>query len=142
VRDPHKLSQTQVLELRRRAGRWLKQRREGRGLSQRALAGLVGLEYYTFISQLEAGRGRISPENYLAWAKALGVEPKIFVRTLFRYYDPVTHGILFGKAARQSHRRRVRSATQRASLAVVALTSDTNVANSAGNRPEHDRPKG
>lgn len=93
--NPQKLSSTGVLQLRREAGRWLKELREAQGLSQRRLADLVGAEYYTFISQLEAGRGRIPPNRYLSWALALGVEPRSFVRTLLRYYDPVTHAILF-----------------------------------------------
>ena len=85
-----------VRELRRTAGRWLKELREKRGLSQRQLASLVGADYYTFISQLETGRGRIPPDRYRQWAQALGVEPSEFVRTLMQYYDPVTHSILFG----------------------------------------------
>jgi transcriptional regulator with XRE-family HTH domain len=93
--NPQKLSQSGVVELRQQAGRWLKELREARGLSQRGLADKVGAEYYTFISQLESGRGRIPPDRYQAWAKALGVEPKFFVRTLLRYYDPVTYSIIF-----------------------------------------------
>jgi transcriptional regulator with XRE-family HTH domain len=94
--NPQKLSSNDVLELRREAGRWLKDLRERRGLSQRAIAERVGAEYYTFISQIEAGRGRIPPDRYAAWAGALNVEPKFLVRTLLRYYDPVTYKILFG----------------------------------------------
>jgi transcriptional regulator with XRE-family HTH domain len=94
--NPQKLSESGVLELRQRAGRWLKDLREARGLSQRALANRVGAEYYTFISQIEAGRGRIPPDRYVAWAAALDVEPKTFVQTLLRYYDPVTYAIVFG----------------------------------------------
>ena len=93
--NPQKLSQSGVLELRQQAGRWLKELREARGLSQRGLAARVGAEYYTFISQLESGRGRIPPDRYRAWADALGVEPKTFVQTLLRYYDPVTYAIVF-----------------------------------------------
>lgn len=88
-----------VQELRRSAGLWLKELRERRGLSQRQLAKMVGAEYYTFVSQLETGRGRIPPDRYRQWAEALGVAPAEFVRTLMRYYDPVTHDILFGDAA-------------------------------------------
>ena len=86
----------EVQELRRSAGSWLKELREKRGLSQRQLAKLVGAEYYTFISQLETGRGRIPPDRYRDWAIALEVEPAEFVRTLMKSYDPVTHSILFG----------------------------------------------
>lgn len=93
--NPQKLSDTGVLELRRRAGRWLKELRESRGLSQRNLAALVGAEYYTFISQLEAGRGRIPPDRYTVWAGALGIEPRVFVKALLQFYDPVTYGLVF-----------------------------------------------
>lgn len=88
-----------VQELRRMAGHWLKEVREKRGLSQRQLAKLVGAEYYTFISQLENGRGRIPPDRYREWAVALKVDAAEFVQTLMKYYDPVTHEILFGEAA-------------------------------------------
>jgi transcriptional regulator with XRE-family HTH domain len=96
--NPQKLSSDGVAELRKEAGRWLKELREARGLSQRNLAEKVGAEYYTFISQIEAGRGRIPPDRYLHWARALGVDPRQFVQTLLRYYDPVTYSILFPAA--------------------------------------------
>ena len=93
--NPQRLAATQVQELRREGGRWLKQCRENAGLSQRQLAELVGAEYYTFISQLETGRGRIPPDRYHLWARALKISPKEFVRNILRFYDPVTYGILF-----------------------------------------------
>jgi len=93
---PQQETNYDVRELRRAAGRWLKSLREQRGLSQRQLAEKVGVEYYTFISQLEAGRGRVPPERYETWAAALGVEPKWFVKGLMQFYDPITHRILFG----------------------------------------------
>ncbi|MDO9714001.1 helix-turn-helix domain-containing protein [Paracraurococcus lichenis] len=86
---------TETQELRRAAGRWLRGLREARGLSQRELAEMVGTEYYSFISQLETGRGRIPPDRYRVWAEALGVPATAFVRELMSYYDPVTHAILF-----------------------------------------------
>lgn len=81
--------------LRQQAGRWLKSLREEKGLSQRDLAKEVGLEYYTFVSQLEAGRGRVPPGQYEAFARALGVPLRDFVKTLMRYYDPLTYFALF-----------------------------------------------
>jgi transcriptional regulator with XRE-family HTH domain len=92
-----KLTCEQVQELRREAGRWLKNLRQKKGLSQRRMAALVGAEYYTFISQIEAGRGRIAPERYLSWAEALEIEPKLLVRTLLGYYDPAAYRVLFGE---------------------------------------------
>lgn len=84
-----------VQELRKAAGAWLRDLRERRGLSQRDLANLVGADYYTFISQLETGRGRVPPDRYEAWAKALGVNTRMFVRKLLGYYDPITYRFLF-----------------------------------------------
>jgi transcriptional regulator with XRE-family HTH domain len=93
--------QDEVIRLRQEAGAWLKQMREERGLSQRQFAAKVGVDYYTFISQIEAGRGRIPPDRYEAWADALGVDPANFVRELMRYYDPHTYRILFGLTPRK-----------------------------------------
>ena len=93
--NPQKRSAIEVQSLRREGGRWLKELREAAGLSQRQLANNVGADYYTFISQLETGRGRIPPDRYSDWAKALGVNDKEFVREILRFYDPITHAILF-----------------------------------------------
>lgn len=94
--NPQRRTSSEVQDLRRAAGRWLKEKREEAGLSQRQLAAKVGAEYYTFISQLETGRGRIPPDRYRDWAEALGLQPSEFVRTILRFYDPITHDILFG----------------------------------------------
>ena len=94
-----KLALDEVQELRREGGRYLKEMRESRGLSQRQLASLIGADYYTLISQIETGRGRVPPERYLAWAAALGLDPSVFVRDLMRFYDPVTYKILFDTQA-------------------------------------------
>jgi transcriptional regulator with XRE-family HTH domain len=93
---PQRRSDKLTQKLRRDAGRWLQELREKRGLSQRELAQKVGAEYYTFISQLEHGRGRIPPDRYRVWARALGMEPREFVLGLMAFYDPVTYEIIFG----------------------------------------------
>src|SRR5262245_56997287 len=84
-------------QLRNQSGAWLCELRKKRGLSQRELAKRVGAGYYTVISQLEAGWGRIPADRYQVWADALGVEPREFVRTLMSYsdpdYDPVTSDV-------------------------------------------------
>ncbi len=93
--NPQRRAATEVQQLRREGGKWWREQREKAGLSQRQLAELVGAEYYTFISQLETGRGRIPPDRYLTWAEALKIEPREFVREVMRFYDPVTYDILF-----------------------------------------------
>ena len=84
--------------LRKEAGRLLKELREAAGLTQRRLAEEVGIDYYTFIAQIESGRGRIPPERYEAFAKALGVPSQDFVKKMLKHYDPVTYQHLFGEA--------------------------------------------
>lgn len=101
---PQQAASYDVKQLRQDAGRWLKQLREAKGLSQRDLARLVGVEYYTFISQLESGRGRIPPERYAVWAEALGIDPQVFVKELLRYYDPMTYALLFPETAQPPYR--------------------------------------
>lgn len=92
-------SADEIQALRQQAGKWLRTLREQAGLSQRDLAKAVGLEYYTFISQLEAGRGRVPPAQYHGFAQALGIPVRDFVYGLMRYYDPLTFEILFEDGA-------------------------------------------
>ena len=92
-----KTSETDVQARRRAGGQWLRELRMRRGLSQRELAAAVGAEYYTFISQLENGRGRIPPDRYHLWAEALDVPVWNLVFNIMRFYDPVTFEILFGE---------------------------------------------
>lgn len=87
-----------VLKLRREAGRWLRVKREAAGMSQRDLAKAVGIEYYTFISQIESGRGRVPPTQMRTWAEVLGLSPRDFATTLMRFYDPLSYDLIFGEA--------------------------------------------
>ena len=83
-------------DLRVHAGTWLRARREEKSLSQRELAEQIGTLYYTFISQIESGRGRIPAERYAAWAEALEMEPRAFAINMLRFYEPATHVLIFG----------------------------------------------
>jgi transcriptional regulator with XRE-family HTH domain len=91
--NPVRAAETKTL--RREAGRWLKSMREAAGLTQADLAAQVGLRYYTFISQVESGVGRVPIEVQGAWAEALGLEPGAFARTLLRHYEPELYRLLF-----------------------------------------------
>ena len=85
-----------VLRLRQEAGKWLKGLREAAGLSQRDLAKVVGIDYYTFISQIESGRGRVPPAQMRVWAEAFKVPSRDFAVTLMKYYDPLSYELIFG----------------------------------------------
>ena len=89
----------EMAALRRECGAWLKERRELANLSQRELAIKLGIEFYTFISQIEAGRGRVPPERYEAYALALKIPPRDFAKTLMRYNEPHIYRLLFEEQA-------------------------------------------
>lgn len=95
IASQRKASSEESREHRLALGVWLRDLREEQGLSQRDLSDALGLDYYTFISQLENGRGKIPSSRYRDWAQALGQDPKSFVRKLLMHYDPVSYDILF-----------------------------------------------
>ena len=71
-------------DLRKQAGAWLKQARNAAGLSQMDLAQRLGLKYYTFVSQVENGFGRVPTEQMGAWALALGLDGPQWLRSRLR----------------------------------------------------------
>ena len=88
----------QISERRAEMGRWLRDAREANGLSQRDLATRLHLDYYTFISQLENGRGKIPTTRYAEWADALNVGRQEFVKKIIFFQEPTTYEILFDQA--------------------------------------------
>lgn len=98
--NPAKAALTKTL--RREAGRWLKAAREAAGLTQAELAEKTGLRYYTFVSQVENGLGRVPIEAQAVWAESLGLEPGQFARTLLRYYEPELYRLLFDGVAEEA----------------------------------------
>src|SRR6056297_1073385 len=95
----NKTTPEEAKENRVTLGLSLRALREEKELSQRELADALSLDYYTFISQLENGRGKIPTHRYAEWADALGQEPQEFVKALLFYYEPSTYKILFEKEA-------------------------------------------
>jgi transcriptional regulator with XRE-family HTH domain len=81
---------------RKKAGEWLKKLRTDAGITQLAIAQACGYEYVTFISQIEAGKGRIPPEKYEAFAKVYNVDPTWFAKNYLRFTDRYMHKLLFG----------------------------------------------
>jgi len=65
--------------------------------TQREVANDLGLEYYTMISQMEAGKARVPPDQMRDYAKSLRVPVKDFTKQLMQYYDPITFELLFGR---------------------------------------------
>ena len=102
--DPVRAAATK--SLRQEAGRWLRMGREAAGLTQAELAERIGLRYYTFVSQVENGLGRVPIESQGAWAVAIGLDVPEFARTLLRFYEPELYRLLFGEADEAPSARR------------------------------------
>jgi len=100
LKTPRREATALARNIRCDGGKWLKGRRILAGLSQRELAERVAVKTVTFISQVETGRSMIMPEDYLAWAVALNMPPREFVRGIMQYYSPATYKILFESASR------------------------------------------
>lgn len=101
--DAAKVAQTKIL--RQEAGRWLKAARERAGLTQAQLSDAIGLRYYTFVSQVESGVGRLPIETQAVWARALNLDEAEFAKTLLAYYEPELHRLLFGATASANQAR-------------------------------------
>lgn len=91
-----------IQALRRQGGAWLRELREKCGYTQRQFAALVGIKYYTFIAQIECGRGRIPPDRYERWAYILQMQTSEFVKNIMKYYDPESYRLLFGDSEKNN----------------------------------------
>lgn len=83
-------------DIRRKAGKMLRGLRDAQGMTQKDVADAAGIEYYTFLSQLESGMGRVPPDMYEPLAKAYKVDLKRFAQAMLYWYDRATYKALFG----------------------------------------------
>ena len=91
-------------ELRRKLGAWLKNQREAAGLTQADLADQLGLRYYSFVSQVENGAGRIPQDLYRPWALALGSKTDEFAFNVLMYLEPGLYSLLNHFHSRAVHK--------------------------------------
>lgn len=80
---------------RESAGHLIKRLRCRLGLKQKDIAAKIGVEYYSFISQIETGTSRVPTELMGKMAEALEVDPQQLARTLLKHYDPTLYRWLF-----------------------------------------------
>ena len=85
-------------------GQWLKRKREEAGLTLLDVSKLLGIKYYSSISNLEHGVGRIPPSRYRDFALALKMDEKEFASELLRHYHPELYKMLFGGDGRDVSR--------------------------------------
>lgn len=97
----HGMDKDEVAASRQEGGKWLRYLRHQAGLSQRELGDRLGESNYSFLSQLESGKGRPPLGKMKAWAQALGVPDAEFAKGILRFYDPITFEMLFGPMDQQ-----------------------------------------
>lgn len=88
--------------LREEGGSWLRRKREEAGLTQKELSEILDLKIYTFISQVELGRGRIPFERYAEWARALKIDEYEFATKALSYYEPAIFEIVIAGKGKRS----------------------------------------
>ena len=88
--------QKAVKVLRKEAGRWIKERREARGLTQRDLADKLNERYTGAVSNVEIGAVKIQTDALKKWADALQYPLYEFAKHLLQFYDPCTFAALYG----------------------------------------------
>lgn len=84
------------LVMRKRFGAILKEQRETAGKTQRDVAELLSYDYYTMVSQIERGLGRIPPEDLVVWAAAYRQPLKDFAKSYLYWTDPYVYSALYG----------------------------------------------
>jgi transcriptional regulator with XRE-family HTH domain len=84
-------------DLKLELGRYIRSLREKRGMTQADLAKAVGMTYYTAVSAIEVGRNTVPPERYLDFARALGVNPRTFMRRVLQMTNPWANAMLFAE---------------------------------------------
>ena len=87
--------------LRVEAGKYLKELRKSLSLNQKELADKVGIEFFTFVSQVEIGAAQMPPGLLKKWADALKIDHKEFATELLKYYQPEYFEMIFGGKARR-----------------------------------------
>lgn len=89
---------------RANAGLRLKELRMAAGLTQRELAEQLNLKYYTFISQVENGQGRLPPNLWVKTARCLGVDVSEFSLEMLAFYDPHAHAAINAREIEDAER--------------------------------------
>ena len=83
-------------ERRKKAGAYIKKlRNKVDGLTQREMAEKLGIDYFTFVSQVENGFARVPPAALNEWARELKVPLHEFATHLLKFYEPEMYKAIF-----------------------------------------------
>lgn len=79
------------------AGEWMRAVRVSTGLSQQQLLSQFSKRATVFISDMEAGKIRLTPPYYEHWARAVGLEPRQVAQVMIGFHTPFLYEPLFGE---------------------------------------------
>lgn len=79
------------------AGEWMRAVRIGIGLSQNQLLSHFTKRSAVFLSDMEAGKTRLTPQFYEHWARAVGLDVKQVAQVMIGFYTPFLYEPLFGE---------------------------------------------
>jgi transcriptional regulator with XRE-family HTH domain len=106
-------------------GNWLRDLRVAAGLTQEELAARTGMDWPTGIASIESGHGSLPPEYLLAYADALGQNPRIFAARVLRFTHPHAFALLLGEDPRQAFREVIEALPGRGVRRPLGASLDT-----------------
>ncbi len=83
-------------KLRQRGGAWFQNKRQSLGLTQLDVSKRLGYDYYTFVAQIESGKGKLPEEHYETVAKLFKMSPQDFAKKQLVFYFPSIFKCLYG----------------------------------------------
>lgn len=92
-------------------GQALKGHRQAAGYTQKELADVLGIEYYTMVSQMELGYMPIPPALWLPIADALGIDRTEWALLCLSEIQPEVYQALFEGASLRQARVALKSLT-------------------------------
>lgn len=87
----------QIRDSMKLAGEWMRAVRVSVGLSQNQLLSHFTKRSAVFLSDMEAGKTRLTPQFYQPWARAVGLDVRQVAQVMIGFYTPFLYEPLFGE---------------------------------------------
>jgi transcriptional regulator with XRE-family HTH domain len=87
----------EIREYMKLAGEWMRAVRVSVGLSQNQLLSHFTKRSAVFLSDMEAGKTRLTPQFYEPWARAVGLDVRQVAQVMIGFYTPFLYEPLFGE---------------------------------------------
>jgi DNA-binding XRE family transcriptional regulator len=93
------LSEERIESNKKGLGKVIKEHRAKVGMTQKDLAAVLDIEYYTMVSQMELGYMSIPPSLWGKLARALDMDKHVWALRCLHTYQPDVFKALFGHAS-------------------------------------------